>query len=30
MKASVEYALRNDEIGDDFKAYLKEIMKNID
>ena len=30
MKASVEYALRNDEIGEDFKAYLKEIMKNID
>lgn len=30
MKASVEYALRNAEIGADFKAYLKELMKNID
>jgi len=27
MKANVEYALRHDELGTDFKAFLQEIMK---
>ena len=25
LKATVEYALRNEELGDNFKAYLKEL-----
>ena len=29
MKASVEFALRNEEIGLDFKSYLKELINNI-
>ena len=26
MKANVEYALRHDELGEEFKAYLKTIL----
>lgn len=29
IKANVEYALRNEEIGKDFKAYIKEISKTL-
>ena len=29
IKANVEYALRNEEIGEDFKAYIKEISKTL-
>ncbi|MBR2743149.1 MAG: UTP--glucose-1-phosphate uridylyltransferase GalU [Clostridia bacterium] len=29
MKASVEFALRNEEIGEDFKAYLKELAQGL-
>lgn len=29
IKANVEYALRNKEIGEDFKAYIKEIGKTL-
>jgi len=29
MKASVEYALRHDEVKDDFKAYLKVLAENL-
>lgn len=29
IKANVEYALRNKEIGEDFKAYIKEISKTL-
>ena len=25
LKATVEYALRNEELGENFKAYLKEL-----
>ena len=27
MKANVEYGLRHPELGDDFRAYLAEMMK---
>jgi UTP--glucose-1-phosphate uridylyltransferase len=30
MKANVEYALRHKSLKNDFKAYLKEIVKNLD
>lgn len=29
MKANVEFALTHDEIGEDFKAYLKELSKTL-
>lgn len=29
MKASVEYALRHEEVKDDFKAYLKVLVENL-
>ena len=29
MQASVETALRHPEIGDDFRAYLKEIASSL-
>lgn len=30
MKANVEYALRHKSLKNDFKAYLKELVKNLD
>lgn len=30
MKANCEVALRHPEIGDSFKAYLKELVKTLD
>jgi len=29
MEANVEYALRHDEIKDDFKLYLKELISKL-
>lgn len=29
LQANIEYALRNDELGEQFKQYLKEICKNL-
>jgi UTP--glucose-1-phosphate uridylyltransferase len=28
MKANVEYGLRHAELGDDFKAYLQDVVNN--
>ena len=29
MKANVEVALQHEEIGEDFKAYIKELAKTL-
>ena len=29
LEATVEYALRNEELKDGFKSYLKEIVKDL-
>ena len=29
MEATVEYALRHEEVKDDFKAYLKDLVENL-
>lgn len=29
LKAVVEFALRREDLGDDFRAYLKEIVREV-